>query len=30
VLALAEREGWKRCPGCRTMVELQYGCNHMT
>ena len=30
VLELAEREGWKRCPGCRTMVELNYGCNHMT
>ncbi|KAF9888593.1 hypothetical protein FE257_008525 [Aspergillus nanangensis] len=30
VLALAEVEGWRRCPHCRTMVELQHGCNHIT
>ncbi|KAI0082222.1 hypothetical protein K474DRAFT_1655575 [Panus rudis PR-1116 ss-1] len=30
VLALAEREGWKRCPGCHRLVELSIGCYHMT
>ncbi|CAG8006871.1 unnamed protein product [Penicillium salamii] len=30
VLDIAEAEGWKRCPHCRTMVELLRGCNHMT
>ena len=30
VLEIAETEGWKRCPRCRTMVELWRGCNHMT
>ncbi|KAJ5332483.1 uncharacterized protein N7506_006266 [Penicillium brevicompactum] len=30
VLEIAEAEGWKRCPHCRTMVELSRGCNHMT
>lgn len=30
VLEIAEAEGWKRCPHCRTMVELLRGCNHMT
>lgn len=30
VLALAEKAGWKRCPGCRALVELVYGCYHMT
>ena len=30
VLALAERDGWKRCPGCRAMIELTMGCNHIT
>jgi len=30
ILALAEEEGWKRCPGCRRLVELTQGCYHMT
>jgi len=30
VLALGREEGWARCPGCRTMVELNMGCYHMT
>ncbi|THH20263.1 hypothetical protein EUX98_g8615, partial [Antrodiella citrinella] len=30
VLALAEQEGWKRCPGCHRLVELSMGCYHMT
>lgn len=30
VLAMAENEGWKRCPGCRHLVELTHGCYHMT
>ncbi|KIP11509.1 hypothetical protein PHLGIDRAFT_477035 [Phlebiopsis gigantea 11061_1 CR5-6] len=30
VLNLAEQEGWKRCPGCSHLVELAYGCYHMT
>jgi hypothetical protein len=30
VLRIGEAEGWKRCPNCRTMIELQRGCNHMT
>ncbi|KAK8051665.1 ibr finger domain protein [Apiospora rasikravindrae] len=30
VIVLAGREGWQRCPKCRTMVELDVGCNHMT
>jgi len=30
VLDLAEREGWKRCPGCHRLVELSHGCYHMT
>ncbi|CAG8089202.1 unnamed protein product [Penicillium olsonii] len=29
VLETAEAQGWKRCPHCRTMVELVRGCNHM-
>lgn len=30
LLELATEEGWKRCPRCRRMVELNTGCNHMT
>lgn len=30
VLVLAEQEGWRRCPGCRNVVELKDGCNHIT
>ena len=30
VLAMADAENWKRCSNCRTMVELQHGCNHIT
>ncbi|KAI9057163.1 hypothetical protein FKP32DRAFT_1661796 [Trametes sanguinea] len=30
VVALAEQEGWKRCPGCGHLVELSVGCYHMT
>lgn len=29
-LELAKREGWQRCPGCRSVVALNIGCNHMT
>ncbi|KZT74814.1 hypothetical protein DAEQUDRAFT_771559 [Daedalea quercina L-15889] len=29
-LALAKQEGWARCPGCKHLVELAYGCYHMT
>lgn len=27
---LAKVEGWQTCPGCRSMVELNHGCYHMT
>lgn len=30
VLTVAKKEKWKRCPNCRTMVELYHGCNHIT
>lgn len=30
VLAMANAANWQRCFHCRTMVELQHGCNHMT
>ena len=30
VLVLGEQEGWARCPGCRTMIELNMGCYHIT
>jgi hypothetical protein len=30
VLALGEREGWKRSPACNALIELAYGCYHMT
>ena len=30
ILTLGKVEGWARCPGCRTMIELNMGCHHMT
>lgn len=27
---LADEKKWKRCSECRTMIELESGCNHMT
>ncbi|KAF8967707.1 hypothetical protein BDZ97DRAFT_1802901 [Flammula alnicola] len=27
---LMKRKGWKYCPGCRTPVQKEAGCNHMT
>ncbi len=30
LLATARQNGWQRCSGCRRMVELNIGCNHMT
>ncbi|KAI1359118.1 hypothetical protein F5Y08DRAFT_88463 [Xylaria arbuscula] len=30
VLKIGERSGWRRCYKCRTLVELTYGCTHMT
>ncbi|KAJ5180844.1 hypothetical protein N7492_004054 [Penicillium capsulatum] len=30
VLKLAEDKNWKRCFSCRNMVELRYGCHHIT
>lgn len=27
---LMKRKGWKYCPGCRTPVQKETGCNHMT
>lgn len=29
-LALAGDEGWRRCEECRSLVELNTGCNHIT
>lgn len=29
-LALAQETKWRRCPNCRSMVELRTGCYHMT
>ncbi|KAI9894851.1 MAG: hypothetical protein M1814_000071 [Vezdaea aestivalis] len=26
----SSRNGWQRCPSCRTMIELSVGCRHMT
>jgi LSD1 subclass zinc finger protein len=28
--ALVKAKGWKKCPGCRTVIELKGGCNHIT
>lgn len=30
LLELGAREGWKKCFGCGRMVELGYGCNHIS
>ncbi|KAJ6036593.1 hypothetical protein N7540_000872 [Penicillium herquei] len=30
VLDMAEERRWQRCAGCRRMVELAQGCNHIT
>ena len=30
IIRVGEMLGWKRCPGCHRMVELNVGCNHMT
>jgi hypothetical protein len=30
VLTLGDVEQWRRCPQCRSLVELQQGCNHIT
>ncbi len=30
VLTLAQAEHWRRCYGCKAIVELYTGCNHMT
>ncbi|PHH74226.1 hypothetical protein CDD82_5037 [Ophiocordyceps australis] len=30
VLRVAADQGWRRCQNCRTMVELQMGCFHMS
>lgn len=27
---VATANGWKQCPSCKRLVELSYGCNHMT
>ena len=30
LMSLAAREGLKQCPSCTLMVELAFGCNHIT
>ncbi|KAK1834562.1 hypothetical protein QBC39DRAFT_343403 [Podospora conica] len=30
IIELAREAGWQRCLACRTFVELETGCNHMT
>lgn len=29
-LEVAAKKGWKRCSGCKRVVELRTGCNHIT
>ena len=29
-LALAKQEGWQQCTSCKRVIELTYGCNHMS
>ncbi|KAF5368288.1 hypothetical protein D9757_010513 [Collybiopsis confluens] len=28
--SLAEQERWQTCPRCKRIIELRFGCNHMT
>jgi hypothetical protein len=30
ILATAAEEGWQRCGKCKRVIELEYGCNHIT
>ena len=30
VLQLAQQQGWQRCYSCRRIIELNFGCNHIT
>ena len=30
LLAVAQENGWQQCYGCRRLVELDHGCNHMS
>lgn len=30
LMELAETEGWKKCAQCKRLIELNFGCNHMT
>ncbi|KAI9597145.1 hypothetical protein BDF19DRAFT_312659 [Syncephalis fuscata] len=30
VLVMAQSNKWRRCTKCKTLVELKYGCNHIT
>lgn len=30
LMQVAERNQWQKCFGCRRIVELKHGCNHIT
>jgi hypothetical protein len=30
LLEVARTAGWKQCPACAIMIELEHGCNHMS
>ena len=30
ILDLARQSGWQRCSACQRLVELEFGCNHIT
>ena len=30
LLEVARENGWKQCPKCNAMIELSYGCNHVS